>query len=136
MPDNSDKSDYFTFIQPGDLIITDLGYFKTYNLRKIDELDAFYLSRLKLNTTIYVKDENGNYIEVNLLELASSIHDSIVEAEIYIKDGQDFQKVRLTIERVPSEVFEQRLRRINTNDKKKGKTTSEKTKELQAFGDH
>jgi hypothetical protein len=29
VPDNSDKSDYFTFIQPNDLIITDLGYFKT-----------------------------------------------------------------------------------------------------------
>lgn len=132
-PDNSDKSDYVDFIEPEDLSITDLGYFKISNLIKIDNKNAYFLSRLKLSTKIYIKNNCDELTEIDLFELANRSNENVTETEIYIKNNKDVIKVRLAMARVPHHVYEQRLRRINNEDKKKGKMTSEKTKSLQAF---
>jgi len=133
VPDNSDKSDYLAFLNQGDLIIADLGYFTISRLKETHHKNAYYLMRLKLNTTIYIKNDQGNYSEIDLLELSDGIANNIEEREIYLKESNVFIQIRLVLERVPAQVIEQRIRRINANDKKKGKSTSEKTKALQAF---
>jgi len=133
VPDNSEKSDYLSFVQPGDLIITDLGYFTFSRLAQIGHKDAHYLSRLKLNTNIYILDTEGNYKVIDLLEIANGIAEGVMEIDVYIKDDTTYIRTRLIMERVPSQVQERRLRRINENDKKKGGSTSAKTKALQAF---
>jgi len=48
-------------IQPKDLFIRDLGYFCLEDLHTIHEREAYYVSRLKLNTRVYQKNENPEY---------------------------------------------------------------------------
>ena len=48
-------------IEKSDLTLKDLGYFKTQDLRIIEENEAFYISRLKVNTTLYKKQVVTGY---------------------------------------------------------------------------
>jgi len=134
--DNSDEMDLPSHIQPEDLFIADLGYFNILNAYKIDQKNAYSLNRLKLNVNLYVMDDNKKLINFDLLKFTDSVVDGIFEIEVYLKHKELLVKQRLVIERAPEQVYEQRLRRINENDKKKGKTTSEKTKKMQAFNLH
>ena len=44
------------YLRPRDLLVRDLGYFATAVLQRIDQLGAFFLSRLHANATLYEKD--------------------------------------------------------------------------------
>jgi hypothetical protein len=48
-------------IEKGDLSLKDLGYFKTSDLKLIEEKEAFYISRLKVNTNLYREEEIIEY---------------------------------------------------------------------------
>jgi hypothetical protein len=48
-------------IEKGDLSLKDLGYFKTADLKLIEEKEAFYISRLKVNTNLYKEEEIIEY---------------------------------------------------------------------------
>lgn len=48
-------------IEKGDLSLKDLGYFKTEDLKFIEEKKAFYISRLKINANLYKKEEVVEY---------------------------------------------------------------------------
>jgi hypothetical protein len=45
-------------VQAGDLCIRDLGYFDLTDFQQMDERGAYYISRLKVNTCIYQKNEH------------------------------------------------------------------------------
>ncbi|WP_081003393.1 transposase [Aneurinibacillus migulanus] len=45
-------------VEEKDLCIRDLGYFSLGNFKEIEERDAFYVSRLKVNVRVYEKNEN------------------------------------------------------------------------------
>lgn len=72
-------------IKPKDLYLKDLGYFKTDDLKTIQEGKAYYLSRLKTNIKVYVKNNNiqtfkngkvkkgQEYIQLNILEIISPL---------------------------------------------------------------
>lgn len=48
-------------LRPGDLCIRDLSYFLLENLDQMDQRGKYYISRLKLNTNVYVKNPNLEY---------------------------------------------------------------------------
>lgn len=48
-------------IQPKDLYIRDLGYFDLHDLQKVHDKGAYYVSRLKLNSRIYRKNDEPEY---------------------------------------------------------------------------
>jgi len=48
-------------IKKGDLALQDLGYFKTNNLKFIEDKEAFYISRLKVNINLYKREEITEY---------------------------------------------------------------------------
>ncbi|CAH0128349.1 hypothetical protein SRABI134_00208 [Peribacillus sp. Bi134] len=48
-------------IQPKDLYIRDLGYFDLHDLQKINDEGAYYVSRLKLNSRIYRKNDKPEF---------------------------------------------------------------------------
>ena len=57
---NNDKTfgtDCLDTLRPGDLCIRDLGYFSLEDLDQMDQRGVFYISRLKLNNRVYVKNE-------------------------------------------------------------------------------
>ena len=64
--DQKASVDILTMIQRGDLIIRDLGYFVLSVFTQIQQLGAYFLSRLKYNVTIYELD---GHTKIDLLKL-------------------------------------------------------------------
>lgn len=48
-------------IQPKVLYIRDVGYFDLHDLQKMNDEGAYYVSRLKLNTRIYLKNDKPEF---------------------------------------------------------------------------
>lgn len=55
-------------LQPGDLCLRDIGYYSARNLREIAERDAFYISRIPANTTLWKEDKEKGWIKIEPLE--------------------------------------------------------------------
>jgi len=89
-------------IQPKDLFLKDLGYFKIDDFKIIQEKEAYYLSRLKTNIIVYVKNKyietfkNGKpkkgkeYIQLNILDIISPLAEgeTIEIKDVYIGNTQ------------------------------------------------
>lgn len=58
-------------IQQKDVFFRDLGYFCLEDLHTIHEKEAYYISRLKLNTRVYQKNENPEYFRDGTLKKKS-----------------------------------------------------------------
>ncbi len=128
-------------IEEKDLEIKDLGYFSIENFSKIDKASAYYLSRLKTNTVVYVKNPNpekfstGNiiksteYIKLDLVKESKSLTaNEIKEFEVFI--GEKKVKSRLVLCRLPEEAVAKKLENHKKIAHKKQIETSEKSKEL------
>ncbi len=67
---NNDKT-YSTIcletVKAGDLCLRDLGYFDLVDLQTIQDKEAYYISRLKLNTRIYIKNPDPEYFNNSTL---------------------------------------------------------------------
>ncbi|MCY8956650.1 IS4 family transposase [Bacillus cereus] len=130
-------------IQPKDLYIRDLGYFDLHDLQNIHDKEAYYVSRLKLNSRIYRKNDkpeyfqNGTvkkgtlYIQLDMEELMNQLTPGQTTeiSEAYI--GQ-YQKLpaRVIIHRLTKEQTEKRLKEQAKKEKKKGITYKERSKRL------
>ncbi|MED2838030.1 IS4 family transposase [Bacillus wiedmannii] len=130
-------------MQPKDLCIRDLGYFDLHDLQKIHDKGAYYISRLKLNSRIYCKNDNPDYfrngtvkkgtiyIQLDMEELMNQLTpgQTIEISEAYI--GQ-YQKLpaRVIIHRLTKEQTEKRLKEQAKKEKKKGITYKERSKRL------
>ncbi|MFJ1104010.1 IS4 family transposase (plasmid) [Bacillus sp. RA(2023)] len=130
-------------IQPKDLYIRDLGYFDLHDLQKIHDKGAYYVSRLKLNSRIYCKNDqpeyfrNGTvkkgtlYIQLDMEELMNQLSpgQTMEIPEVYI--GQ-YQKLpaRVIIHRLTKEQTEKRLKEQTKREKKKGIIYKERSKRL------
>ena len=132
-PDNSYKNGFIEQVQKGDLHIRDLGYSNVLVLIEIDQARAYYLSRLKSQVTLYIKNELGELVEFDLETFLTKIGDNVVEIELYLKKGDKSAATRLVIEAVPDELKAERLRKLNKINKKKGRVTKKRTKLWQGF---
>jgi len=118
-----DNTHYLKDIQPNDLCLEDLGYFTLGHLGEIKEKKAYFLTRLKYSTTVFVK-ENGQYHLLNLDMLVGKMTaGQILELDVYL--GQH-QKVpaRLVLEKVPNEVAAEKRRKLKTDKQNKRKGIS------------
>jgi len=97
------------FIQKGDLLIRDLGYFSSKSFRKIIEMNAFFLSRLKYGVKIFNNNEEKSLNLLKLLKGKSTI-------DINIKLGSNEKlPVRLVGEKLPDDVAAKRRREYKNN---------------------
>lgn len=119
-------------IQPKDLCIRDLGYFDLHDLQKIHDKDAYYVSRLKLNSRIYRKNDEPEYfrngiakkrtlyIQLDMEGLMNQLlpGQTMEISEAYI--GQ-YQKLpaRVIIHRLTKEQTDKRLKEQAKKEKKK-----------------
>ena len=85
----------------------DLGYFDLSDLQAIHDKEAYYISRLKLNTRIYIKNpepeyfNNGTlkkqteYIQLDMAQMMSSLTpgETLEISEAYIHQIRSFQHV-------------------------------------------
>lgn len=130
-------------VEAGDLCLRDLGYFDLGDLQAIHDKKAYYISRLKLNTRIYIKNpkpetfKNGTlkkqteYIQLDMAQLMAGLTpgETIEIHEGYI--GQ-YQKLptRVIIHRLTGDQTQIRLKNQAIREKKKGIVMKEKSKRL------
>ncbi|MCJ7690365.1 MAG: IS4 family transposase [Clostridiaceae bacterium] len=123
-------------IEKGDLSLKDLGYFKTEDLKIIEEKGAYYVSRLKVNANLYKKEEvteygrrgeiliRERYTHVNIKSLAEPLTEgeTLEFDNIYIGNTSKTRiKVRLILTKLTEEC--KRKKEINS-EKVKGKRKS------------
>lgn len=131
-PDSKYENSFVEQINKDDLIIKDLGYFNPKSFIELSDKGAYYLSRWKSNVSIYIKEQENKFTLLDMEKFLLSL-DSLREIEIYIKKDNDFSKARLIVDKVPEEVKNTRLRKINKTSKKKGRQTKQLTKIFQGF---
>jgi hypothetical protein len=128
--DQTDASETVAEVCEKDLIIRDLGYFSTLVLKKISKGKAFFLSRLQSATAVY--DENN--VEIDFKRLHVFMTKNVIkkyEKQVFI--GKDRLPVRLVIGLVPPQVYQERMRRKQKEEKKRGYQMKERTKLLFHF---
>ena len=143
---NNDKT-YGTIclesVEAGDLCLRDLGYFDLGDLQAIHEKKAYYISRLKLNTRIYIKNpapetfKNGTlkkhteYIQLDMAQMMAELTpgETIEIQEAYIGQKQKLP-TRVIIHRLTDDQTQTRLKNQAIREKKKGIVMKEKSKRL------
>ncbi|ADY24718.1 IS4-like element IS231D family transposase [Bacillus paranthracis] len=143
---NNDKTfgtECLVTLRPGDLCIRDLGYFSLEDLDQMDQRGVYYISRLKLNHTVYMKNpspkyfRNGTvkkqpqYTQVDLEYLMNTLKpgQTYEIKEAYIgKDQKLFSRV--VIYRLTEKQLQERRTKQSYTESKKGITYSKKSKRL------
>lgn len=118
-------------IHKGDLIIRDLGYLSLDIIKKISEREAYIVSRLQ--TKVAVFETNG--VEISFSELYKQMLDSNIrhlQKDVLISKKEKIP-MRLIIDIVPEEVCQKRIRKINSENRRKGCNTSDEYKSKARF---
>ena len=106
--DQSAAPDILKLLQPGDLIIRDLGYFVLNVLEQISLAQAYFLSRYRHGVGIYDL-QTGQPLDLEAKLRAGQGWD----AEVLL--GQQKLRVRLVAQSVPEAVANERRRRARSN---------------------
>ncbi|USK83635.1 IS4 family transposase [Peribacillus asahii] len=143
---NNDKT-YGTLclenVEAGDLCLRDLGYFDLGDLQAIHDKEAYYISRLKLNTRIYIKNpepeyfKNGTlkkqtvYIQLDMTQMMSDLTpgETMEIPEAYIGQNQKLP-ARVIIHRLTDDQTKTRLTNQAIREKKKGIVMKDNSKRL------
>lgn len=123
VPDQSVAGSILNHIQPGDLILRDMGYFITDILTGIRDREAFYLSRLPKGINIYLSDSE-DASPVDLPQLLNEKFPCQAETDWDVYIGDDRMPCRLIAYRLPDEIVRLRRRKARRSAAKKGKTPS------------
>ncbi len=124
-PDSKDAQEKTWNIQKNDLSIRDLGYFALDALSKVQRQEAYFLSRLNFKTTVY--EQIGDVlIELDFGKLYRYMKQhKIPRIEKQVLMGkEDKLPVRLVVELMPDQIYEQRVRKVKAYNHKKGHKTS------------
>jgi Transposase DDE domain len=120
-PDSKDAREKSGDIQKNDLIIRDLGYFDLSVLSDIVKAGAYFISKLNYKTTVFEEKEGTlSHIDFGTLyHIMKQNGTTRLEKNVFI--GKDDKiPVRLIIERMPDQVYEQRVRKVKSYNQKKG----------------
>lgn len=118
-------------IMKGDLVVRDLGYFKTDVFKKIITAEGFLLSRL--HSKIAVFEQNDKEISFSKL-YKKMTRDKQSQKELQVFIGQKEKlPIRLIIDVVPEEVYQNRLIKAQKEAKKKGHMVGDEFKARARF---
>lgn len=123
--DAGDALDKKEEVKSGDLIIRDLGYYSLSSLKSIAESQAYYLSKLGQTTKVYeLKGEE--YTELQMDKLYGRMKKNrITTMRKNVFLGSDKLPTNLIVTLVPDQVREERIRKRQKENKKKGFQTSD-----------
>ncbi|MDX7989592.1 transposase, partial [Xenorhabdus sp. 12] len=92
---NNDKTfgtECLDTLRPGDLCIRDLGYFSLEDLDQMDQRGVYYISRLKLNHTVYTKNPFPEYFRNGTIKKQSQYIQVDLENIMHtLKPGQTYE---------------------------------------------
>jgi len=98
----------------GDLVIRDLGYAVLPVFRKIDQLKAFFISRLRFGTNLYQYYTGEEFDLAKRLRKAVRNKENVVE--LYLKIGKEQQlPVRVCAIKCPANVTRQKRKKAKEN---------------------
>ncbi len=141
---NNDKTfgtECLATLRSGDLCIRDLGYFSLEDLDQMDQRGTYYISRLKLNTNVYVKNPNpeyfkngaikkqSEYIQIDVKQILKQLQpgETFELKNAYIGDKQQLF-ARVIFNRLTEKQLQKRRAKIAEKEKLKNRTYSEKRK--------
>ena len=105
-------------LSKGDLHIADLGYFILEELKKIDDINAYFLSRYKSKTNLYLNKDDKEAFD--LISYLGKQKENIIEFEnIYIGKKEKL-KCRMICYRLPKDVVNNRIRKKRAEYKRRG----------------
>ena len=136
---NNDKTfgtDCLDALSPGDLCIRDLGYFSLKDLDQMDQRDVFYVSRLKLNNRVYVKNVSPEFFRDGTVKKQSLyVLLNLEDIMHQIKPGGTYEIRNAYIgqQKLPSRVVIYRLTSIQTDKRRKQQIYVEKKKGVTYF---
>ncbi|MFE7083918.1 IS4 family transposase [Priestia megaterium] len=130
-------------IEASDLCLRDLGYFDLGDLQAIHDKKAYYISRLKLNTRIYIKNpepehfksgtlkKQTEYIQLDMKQMMLDLTpgETMEIHEAYIGQNQKLL-ARVIIHRLTDDQTQTRLKKQAIREKKKGIVMRGKSKRL------
>jgi hypothetical protein len=128
MQDAQEKADD---IESGDLIIRDLGYFSSKVVNVILEKKAFFLSRLR--TIMDVFDDNQQKVSFKELHNHMVKHNKTRHLMQVAIGNKERIPVRLLIELISEEAYQERVRKREKEGKKKGWKMTEEFKARARF---
>jgi len=120
-PDNKNGNGVVEQVRPGSLRLSDLGFFNIQSFAELDEKGAYYLQRMKRGVNLYQRNEDGEFVVLNLVEFVKQMKSERMELEVYLKNGAEFLKTRLVVGKVPEKVIRQRIRGMRQCCRKKGR---------------
>jgi Transposase DDE domain len=110
-------------IEIGSLWLRDLGYYKIIEIRRIEEKKAFYISRLKCDTGIYMDEKALQQFDFKSFTNKIQVNE-VKEKWVYIGKSEKL-KVRMIVQKLPLEVAKERKRKLIANMKDKCKKLTE-----------
>jgi len=124
--DSKDAKAKVDDIEKGELIIRDLGYFSLEIIEKIIKKEAYVISRLNTSTLVY--EQNGEVLSFeSLYQMMSKNGISQIEKE------NSKIPIRLVINIVPDLVYQERIRKIEQYNRRKGFQTTNDYKARSRF---
>ncbi|MBG9668962.1 IS4 family transposase, partial [Bacillus thuringiensis] len=119
----------------------DLGYFSLEDLDQMDQRGTYYISRLKLNTNVYVKNPNpeyfkngaikkqSEYIQIDVKQILKQLQpgETCELKNAYVGDKQQLF-ARVIFNRLTEKQLQKRRDKIAEKEKSKNRTYSEKSK--------
>lgn len=118
--DTTDAKQSLNRIEKNSLLLRDMGYFDLGVLEEIIEREAFFISRLKPNVTIYKLVED-QYEKVDLSELLKKMKrkkSDQLELSVYVGSKKKVP-VRMIVERMPSNQVHKRMKKAYKYAKKR-----------------
>ncbi len=129
-PDNKNGNGVVEEVSKGSLRISDLGFFTIQAFCDLHAKGAYYLSRMKSGVNLYQQREDGQVVQLDLVEYVTQMLVERTELKVHLKGQSGVLHTRLVIEQVPEEIRKLRIRRMNEANRKKGRTTSQRAKIL------
>jgi len=114
-------------LQPGALHLADLGYFDLDRLARDTEGGVYWITRLKVGTTL--SDGNGQPMDL----LAELSKDGRAKVDLSVQLGRQRIPCRLVAEPVPQEVADQRRRKLKEWSRRKQRPVSELRMQLASW---
>lgn len=118
--DQAASPDILDRLQPGDLVIRDLGYFVLSVFSRIAQAGAYFLSRLPNGTTLI---EASTQQSIDLFKLLTSRGE--VDMDVFVGSNEKL-RARLIARKVPPEVAAERRRKARKNRDKRLKNSKKK----------
>lgn len=116
--------DYLQDVCPGDLLISDLGYFSPDSFKAIHQRRAYFLSRYKADTNLYDPDTEEK------IDLLTFLKDQVFMARELLLRSQSKLKVRIVCKKLTQEQSAYRRRKANKLAKSRGYKSSPRNQNL------